>query len=195
MHTLMLQAIRAITNIPEDQETKLLSICKSQSVRKGDLFIREGQVPHKFAFVNAGLFRYFYVDEKGNEFTKGFFPEGLFLSSYSAMIQEIPSYFTIEALENAEILVIDYEAWNDIRAQHPCWNEFLLAMMEKAFIIKEMREREFLLFDAEKRYLLFLDRYPGLDQRIRQHLIASYLGITSVALSRIRRKMGVVNLG
>lgn len=195
MYTSLLQSIRAIANIPEEQEQQLLRICKLQTLNKGSFFIREGQVPRKFAFVNQGLFRYFYVDDKGNEFTKGFFPEGLFLSSYSAMIQEAPSHFTVEALEDAEILVIDYDAWKDLRAQHQCWSEFLLSMMEKAFIKKETREREFLIYDAEKRYLLFLERYPGLDQRIKQHLIASYMGITSVALSRIRRRMGVVNLG
>ncbi|WPP52409.1 Crp/Fnr family transcriptional regulator [Catalinimonas niigatensis] len=98
-------------------------------------------------------------------------------------------------MEDAEILVIDYEAWQNLHAQHRCWSDFLVAVLEKGFITKERREREFLLFDAEKRYTLFLERYPGLDQRIKQHLIASYLGITSVALSRIRKKMGVVNLG
>lgn len=191
----LIQSICSLIDLPEDQETKLLSICKPLSLNKGDCFIREGQLPRKFAFVNSGLFRYFYVDDKGNEFTKGFFPEGSFLSSYSAMVQEIPSYFSIEALEDADILVIDFDAWKELRQAHRCWSDFLVAVLEKGFITKERREREFLLFDAEKRYTLFLERYPGLDQRIRQHLIASYLGITSVALSRIRRKMGVVNLG
>lgn len=195
MENLMIQSIRSVVDLPADQEKKLLSLCRPLSLKKGAFFIREGQIPRKFAFVKSGLFRYFYVDEKGNEFTKGFFPEGLFLSSYSAMVQDIPSYFTIEALEDGEILVIDYEAWQELRVQHRCWSDFLVAVLEKGFIKKESREREFLLFDAEKRYNLFLERYPGLNQRIKQHQIASYLGITSVALSRIRRKMDVVNLG
>jgi len=53
----------------------------------------------------------------------------------------------------------------------------------------------FLLFDAEKRYTLFLQEQPNLDQRIKQNMIASYLGITNVALSRVRKKMGIVNIG
>lgn len=195
MDNLMIQSVRAIVDLPAEQEAGLRNICKPVSLNKGDCLIREGQIPHKFAYVNSGLFRYFYVDNKGNEFTKGFFPEGSFLSSYSAMVQQSPSFFSIEALEDAEVLVIDYNAWKELRQAHRCWSDFLVAVLEKGFIRKESREREFLLFDAEKRYMLFLERYPGLDQRIRQHLIASYLGITSVALSRIRRKMGIVNLG
>ncbi|WPP52410.1 Crp/Fnr family transcriptional regulator [Catalinimonas niigatensis] len=96
MDNLIIHSIRATVDLPAGQEAELLSICKPLSLNKGDCFIREGQLPHKFAFVNSGLFRYFYVDDKGNEFTKGFFPEGSFLSSYSAMVQQIPSYFSIE---------------------------------------------------------------------------------------------------
>ena len=61
--------------------------------------------------------------------------------------------------------------------------------------MKTEREREFLLFDAETRYKSFLNTFPGLERRIKQHLIASYLGITPVALSRIRKKMGFINMG
>jgi hypothetical protein len=62
--------------------------------------------------------------------------------------------------------------------------------LEKGYCIKEAREREFLLFDAKARYRSFLSTYPGLEKRVKQHLIASYLGITPVALSRVRKKNG-----
>jgi len=190
-----IQTIRKLADIPTGEANRLLNISQLKPIKRGELFISEGQIPRKFAFIHEGLFRYYYVDDKGSEFTKGFFPENSFLSSYSAMIQHKPSHFSIEALEDATISVIKYQDWQSILSTHPCWQSLLLALIEKAFIKKESREREFLLFDAEKRYRIFLENYPGLDQRIKQHLIASYLGITSVALSRIRRKMGVVNLG
>jgi CRP-like cAMP-binding protein len=68
-------------------------------------------------------------------------------------------------------------------------------LLEKGYCTKEKREREFLLFDAEARYQSFLKSYPGLEKRVKQHQIASYLGITNVSLSRIRRKMGLINIG
>lgn len=71
------------------------AIAKPKVLPKGDYFIWEGEVPRKFAFVQSGLFRYLYIDQKGIEYTKGILPEGSFISSYSAMINESPSHFLI----------------------------------------------------------------------------------------------------
>lgn len=195
MNDNLMKLLNSLTDLPEEQVYKLLSMMRETFLKKGECFIQEGQIPKKLAFVNSGLFRYYYMDIKGNEFTKGFFPENTFLSAYSSLIQGKPSYFTIEALEDANILMFTYEDWKTLLHEHIGWNKLLIAILEKAFIKKETREKEFLLFDAEKRYTLFLQEYPGLDQRVKQHLVASYLGITSVALSRIRKKMGLVNIG
>lgn len=194
MKELLLKALHALAKLPPEQEEKLLALAKIATIPKGEYFIREGQIPRQFGFIGKGLFRYYYVDDCGNEFTKGFFAEGSFLSSYSAMIRNTPSYFNIEALENTEILIFDFLQWKSLSAEHPCWSAFLVAILEKAFIKKETREREFLLFDAEARYRSFLEEYPDLPNRVKQHMIASYLGITPVALSRVRRKMGIVNI-
>jgi CRP-like cAMP-binding protein len=183
----LLAAIKAITHLPEIEIKKLVAVAQPLSLKRGDAFIREGDVPKKFAFVNAGLFRYFYTNQKGNEFTKGFFPENSFITSYSAMIKEKPSYYTIEALEDSDISIIDYTQWKLLFNNHPCWSSVLIALLEKGYIKKEAREREFLLLDAATRYRSFLDEYPGLEQRIKQHIVASYLGITPESLSRIRK--------
>lgn len=192
MHEKFILALRKWANVPAEQAERLVNFARQVRIRKGEVFIREGEIPRHFAFVNEGLFRYFYLSEDGKELTKGFFSEGAFLSSYSAMIAQRTSYFTIEALEDAEVLSIDYQQWEILRAQHPAWNELLVAVLEKAFMKKEERERQLLLYDAEKRYEIFLEQYPGLIHRVNQRLIASYLGITPVALSRTRKKMAAL---
>lgn len=187
----LLNTIRTITHLPEEEEHKLLDIVHPQLLAKSDKFLSEGTIPQKFAFVNRGLFRYFYVNDKGSEFTKGFFSENSFIVSYTAMKRGVGSYYTIEALEDAEILVIDYTRWKLMCNNHPCWNRLLIAMLEKGFAKKELRERELLLNTAEERYRSFLQEYPYFESRITQQLIASYLGITPVALSRIRKSMNL----
>lgn len=191
----LIQAVKSIIDLPSEQENKLVESGKEVFIKKGENFIGEGEVPKKFAFVNKGLFRYYYVDRKGNEFTKGFFEENVFLSSYSAMVEGRGSFFSIEALEDSSLIVIEYSHWKELFRQHNCWSLLLIAILEKGFTKKETREREFLLFDAEERYKSFLKNYPHLEQRVKQHMIASYLGITNVALSRVRKKMGLVNVG
>lgn len=175
--------------LPDEEMLELLNISKYNKVSKMDHFIREGQVPRKMAFVIKGLFRYVYTHENGNEFTKNIIAEGNFISSYSAMILNTPSYFSIEALENSEILEIDYKDWIDLKEKKTFWNAFLVKILEKAFFVKEKRERELLLLDAEKRYEIFTAEFPNVENRISQQIIASYLGIQPESLSRLKRKI------
>lgn len=114
----LIHIIKLITDLPEEEENKLLAISSEKFMAKGDLFINKGQTPNKFAFVIQGLFRYYYVDDKGSEFTKGFFAEKSFITAYSAMVKGIGSYYSIEALEDARIIVIDYTAWKILFNNH-----------------------------------------------------------------------------
>ena len=182
------KTLNAIAEFPEVQIEKILSFSKIKKIRKDECYIREGEKPKSFAYVFSGLFRYYYIDKNGNDFTKGFFFENSFITSYSALIQNRESYFSIEALEDSEIIEIDYEKWKTLFNQELVWYKFLLTLIEKGYCVKESREREFLLFDAEERYRSFLQTFPDQQKRIKQHFIASYLGITPVALSRIRKK-------
>lgn len=187
--------LKSIAHISDQQIEQLFAISHLKNIQKGHCFIRAGETSGNFAFVIRGLFRYYYLDEAGNEFTKGFFLENSVISSYSALIQNRESYFSIEALEDSQIMVVNYQAWKQIAENELGWKNFLISLLEKGYCIKESREREFLLFDAEARYQSFLRTFPGLEKRIKQHFIASYLGITPVALSRVRKKMGFINLG
>jgi len=186
--------LQLLANAPSDQIEMILHIATLKEFSKGEYFIREGEIPNKFAYNCRGLFRY-YIDSDGNDFTKGFFPANTIISSYSAMIHNRGSYFNIEALEDSTLLIINFDDWQHLFKGHVCWKTFLIAMLETGYCTKETRERKFLLCDAETRYRSFLNNFPDLDKRIKQHYIASYLGITPVALSRIRKKMGVINTG
>jgi CRP-like cAMP-binding protein len=175
--------------LPDNKIDELLSITKYKSIEASKYFITAGQVPHKIAFVVSGLFRYVYINHKGDEFTKGIIAENLFLSSYSAMIMGKPSYFSIEALEDSKIMEISWKDFTMLMENDIFWIKFVLKFLEKGFMIKEKRERDLLLLDAETRYKNFLIEYPGMEQRIKQGIIASYLGIKPETLSRIRRKI------
>lgn len=182
------KAILNSLRLPEKELEELSNICEHKIMDKGDYFIVAGQIPRKMAFVFKGLFRYVYSNENGNEFTKSIITENNFISSYSAMIHNSASYFSIEVLEEAEILEIDYLRWLEMKEKNSFWSVFLLQILEKAFCVKEKRERELLLLDAEKRYEIFVAEFPNLENRVSQQIIASYLGIQPESLSRIRRK-------
>jgi len=181
--------VKRIINLPEAEEAKILKLLKPVKIAKGEYYIREGQLPKKFGFVEQGLFRYLYINNKGTEFTKNFILEHNFISAYSAMISQQPSRMFIEALEDSFVYDISYNDWLELKKGHECWNQFLVTILEKAFSTKEIRERDLLLLEAQERYALFKKEFPTLENRIKQHLIASYLGISPISLSRIRNKM------
>jgi CRP-like cAMP-binding protein len=105
------------------------------------------------------------------------------------MILGKPSYFSIESLEDSKILEISWKDFMQLLDQDIFWVKFLLKFIERGYMIKEKRERDLLLLDAETRYKDFLLEFPGMDQRITQGIIASYLGIKPETLSRIRSKI------
>jgi CRP-like cAMP-binding protein len=179
--------LNLVAPAPEEETDFFLKILKPVRINKGEYFISEGQIPRKFAFVNEGLFRYLYIDKTGKAFTKNFLAEGKFIVSYSAMIAQRASLLYIEALEDSDILEIDYSQWLEVKKRHECWSVLLIAMLEHAFIVKEKRERDLLLLDARERYMDFLNEFPKLESRVKQHMIASYLGISPISLSRIRK--------
>ena len=192
MHEKFRHTIKTLSPVPDDQLDRLVRIAKLKEYSRGDYFLRADTTPTSFGFNLEGLFRYYYLDRKGVEYTKDFIPEGRFVISYSAMIQRTPSYFSIEALEDSRVLVIGYDAWHKIIQSHNCWTELVNVLLQQAFMFKEKRERQFLLDDAETRYLDFIHEFPNMEGRVKQYLIASYLGITPVALSRIRRKLNIL---
>ncbi len=175
--------------LPENRVEELLSIGTEKSILATEYFIEAGEKPQKIAFIFKGLFRYVYCNDKGDEFTKAILPENNFISSYSAMVLGKPSYFSIEALENSKVLEIVWSDFNQLKDGDIFWLQFLMKFIEKGYIIKEKRERDLLLLDAETRYRNFLTEFPGMDQRVKQGIIASYLGIQPETLSRIRKKI------
>lgn len=185
---ILTQVLDSLANIPPEEAKKLYASGHVKSIPKGGFYIRAGEIPKTFAFLSSGLFRYVYIDEEGRQFTKAFMPEFSILSSYSGMIQQSQSHYYIEALEPSKIVEFSYSGWLKLKETNHCWDRFLIAMLEKGYMKKESRERELLLLSAEDRYRIFLDEYPSLESRVKQHMIASYLGITPESLSRIRKK-------
>jgi CRP-like cAMP-binding protein len=180
--------LNAFTLIPENQWNLLLSKMHTLKLKKNEYFIKVGDVPDKLAFIIAGIFRVFYTTEAGVERILVIRDENWPLSAYSSFLENIKARFSIQALEDSCLLYISLRDYNELLLQHSCWQVISGKYAEILFLEKEKREIEFLTVDAETRYNNFLNELPKIEKRIPQYYIASYLGITPVALSRIRRK-------
>jgi CRP-like cAMP-binding protein len=175
--------------IPREELRRLLRRKKTIRLAKGEYFLMAGDVPEYIGFVRSGLLRLFYIDMDGAEANKHFCMENTIASSYGAFLQREESKFYIQALEDTKLLAIDYQTYLDLLNSHMCWQIVARKLAELLFILKEKREWEFLLTNAQERYMQFLQDYPDLEQRLSQYHIASYLGITPESLSRIRASL------
>lgn len=185
--------LQKISPLPYEEWKAFKELSVHKTIAKNSHFIRAGELVDSISLCINGLFRLYYTTPDGNEFNKSFCTKHDFITSYSSLLQNIPSFFSIQSLTDSELIVIRYQDFQSLYPRHVCWERLGRIIAEQLFIKKEMRERELLLLSAEARYLLFLKKYGHVALNIPQYHIASYLGITPVALSRIRRKLTYVN--
>ncbi len=179
--------LEGIHPLPPSGREKLERFLRIEDVGKDEYFIRAGKVPSKIGFLFKGWLRHFHIDAEGREYIRYFCSGGNFVSSQSALINGTPSDFSIQAIEASRLVVFDYRDWLGLSESHPSWAAIHKAVLEHALEISERRERSLVLDDAATRYRKFLEEYPGAEAHIRQYDIASYLGVSPVTLSRIRR--------
>lgn len=175
--------------IPDREWSKLINMVKLLRLRKYNHFVRIGDVPDKLGLITSGIFRIYFITEQGDERILSFRRENQFLSAFSQFLQGQPSWCGIQALTDSMLLCINLREYNQLLSDHSCWNKLGRKYLENLFIEKEKREREFLSEDATARYLSFKQNNPGLEEKVSQYHVASYLGITPVALSRIRKNL------
>ncbi len=183
------QVLQSITPVPDNELKKAEKIFHPAQLEKGSFFVQAGEVPQTLGFVISGLLRLYYIDGSGNEFTKSFCIENSFVAAYSALLLREPSRLFVETVEDSLLLVAKYDTYQTLSSEGNCWQIINRKLAETLFIKKEKRESELLLDDATTRYLRFLTEYPGLETRLKQYHIASYLGVTPVTLSRIRMQL------
>ena len=181
--------IDQIVSVPDDEWAHFVQHLSIRVFKKNDYLVRAGDVVNNFYFISKGLVRFFYCTEDGKEFNKHFAMENGFAGSFHSLILQEPCGFFIQALETTETIVLPNRVLNQFYERHACWERIGRKNAEQLALIKEAREKELLLDSLEVRYQRFLREFPGLTDRIPQYHIASYLGVTDVALSRIRKKI------
>jgi CRP-like cAMP-binding protein len=187
--TQLIAILRSLIDLTEREAIQTVCLFQTHTLNRGKFFIRAGDVPQTIGFVISGILRLYYVDADGNESTKSFCAENSFVAAYSALLLRQPSRLFIQALEDAKLLIADYSAYRSLSEFQTSLQRLNCKIAESLFIKKERRESALMLDDAKTRYLSFLEEYPGLEARLKQHHIASYLGMTPVTLSRIRAQL------
>lgn len=187
--------MRILENSPaalDEQNAALLqSIFKPRVFKRDMFFLHAGEESTEIGVVASGTFRSFYNNLAGNDITKYFYTEGGVLLSYFAYLKKRESMYSIQALEDSEIFVTKISDFAKITEGNYQLLLLCKKVMDCILIMKEEHASSFTLLNSTQRYQKFLADYPGLEERIKQHQLASYLGITPVSLSRIRKRLNL----
>jgi len=169
--------------------SQLTSEIKQKTISKGAILQTSGEKWHRSFFVRKGLLRSYSIDHKGKEHVFMFAPEGWVIGDIESLTFDTPTMLFIDALEDSEIDIIDsknFKILNDLP------KEALHQQIDKlSRRVSVLQHRVLMLISARAvdRYKEFIKTYPNITQRVPQRMIASYLGITPEALSKIRGKM------
>jgi len=180
-----------VTNFVNLTEEEWFFISKSlvtRNFKKGDFFLKENAFCDYIGFIDKGFFNFFYLID-GVQHIRGFFFPNEFISNYPCFLLENKSKFYIQALEDSSVTLIQREALFLIYEKFPKIKELSRNTVESLYIEVSEKYESFFLKTAEERYLELISTGPKFIQRIPQYMIASYLGITPEALSRIRKRL------
>ncbi|MBN9284215.1 MULTISPECIES: Crp/Fnr family transcriptional regulator [unclassified Flavobacterium] len=188
----LLQKMSEYYPLSETTKAALLSLFQHKKIKKNDYLLRIGEVPKHYYFINHGLLAYYFIASNGDSIIKKFFAEHSLVASTSAVIQETPSQFAIVALEDCDYIQFPAAKFRALFDTHHDLAMFQLRYLEKNWVVAKENLEISLKYDtAKERYLRFLEEYKAIQNRIKQHHIASFLGITPTQLSRIRKELSL----
>jgi CRP-like cAMP-binding protein len=158
---------------------------------KKTILLREGETSRFIYWATKGIFRTGFTDKKGNDYTRFFAsPDTVpYLAAYSSFATQQPSTMFLETLEDGELLSWHYDYIEKLQNAEPKWLKFFKKQLDNIFVLRDIKELQTYTYTPEERYLAFLETSPQLVLRVPQHYIASYIGISPEALSRIRRRL------
>jgi CRP-like cAMP-binding protein len=183
-------SISRYVHFTEEELSIFDSLLQPQSIPKKTLLLREGEKCDFEAFVVKGCVRKYYIHPDGTELVLQFGIEGSWISDISFSIYETAlSRVFIETLEECELLVFTPETKEELFARVPKFERAFRILMQRNLTVTQNRLFDTISKNATEKYLAFLEQYPTIPQRVAQHYIASYLGISAEFLSKVRAKL------
>ena len=180
--------LQKFTNINDTDFPELMQFFRSVKVRRKHNLLTEGEICKYNYFVISGCLRKFFINEKGVEQTTEFAIENWWNTDNIAYERRTTSEFFIQAIENAHVLMIDYDSQQKMFVMFPAMERYFRFIYERAYGAAQMRIKYLYSLSKEQFYFHFIESHPDFAQRIPQYLLASYLGFTPEYLSEIRNK-------
>jgi len=189
MFELLHKKFSEIISINEEELNYCKTLFLPKKLRKRQFLLQDGDVCKYQAFVEKGMLRSYRIDEKGSEHILQFAFEGWWAADLSSYLTGETSVFNIEAMEDSELLLLSKPSWDTLMQCIPKFEHYFRIIIQNNLVATQKRVIQSHTETAEEKYLKFIQSYPGCVQRIPQHMIASYIGISRETLSRLRKHL------
>ena len=185
---LLLQYIQEKVSISEQEFETFAHQFDTIVIKKKTNLIVEEKLNDRIYFVQKGLLYAYKTLEDGNTQVIQFAKESNWISDLYSFFSSSKALFTVQTLEDCELLSITKKQFDNICENYPNMEKFFRLIFQTAYINTLQRLSDAYSEDAETKYNHFITHHNQLTQRMPQYLIASYLGILPSSLSRIRNK-------
>ncbi len=188
MHQPLIQHIRRFVSITDKEAGQILPLFEFHNVKKKTILQQGGTLCDERYFVCKGCLRSYLVDEEDTAQVLQFAIENWWITDYGCFGLQTPSALYIQALEDAEVLVLTSASMQQLLERLPVLEKYFRLVAEKAYNASILRNYYMVSLTVEERYKHFRDAFPEFLQRVPQYMLASYLGFTPEFLSRMRAR-------
>ena len=177
------------TSLSEEEQQEIVKDIPIEEYKKGTVLLRQGDVPGKCYFVLKGCIRQYSINEEGKEVTSNFYTEEQAIIIFNHHKQDKSSEYNLTCLEDSVLVVGDLSTEKDMYNKYNQLESMTRQMMEGNFGKVQEEFAAFIASSPEERYKAILRKRPHLINRVPQHQLASFLGITPESLSRIKKRL------
>jgi CRP-like cAMP-binding protein len=188
MSELILRNFAMHIALAPDEQEQVLALLQHRTIPKRSILLQPGKIERHIYFVDEGCLRMFHTDKDGQEHNLCFYPENWWACDIVSFFKAKPATNTIQALEDSKLSYFTLPDLEQVFVKVPKFERFFRILTQNGFDMFQRRVTSNLSKTAEQRYREFRVHYPGLEQRISQKNIASYLGITAAFLSMMRKE-------
>ncbi|KAF2339458.1 Crp/Fnr family transcriptional regulator [Flavobacterium tistrianum] len=182
----LIQHLQDRIELSEEETNQFVSHFKIKKIKKRQFIVQPDFVAKYRSYVVEGALRAYVVNDEGQEHTIAFAIEDWWISDYNSYIYQQPATMFVVALEDAVLLQIDFETENKLKMANPKFETFFRITAERTAAFFQRRIITNLTSSAEERYDKFITQFPLISNRVPQYALASYLGMTTEFLSKIK---------